>query len=169
MITLTTSDTSSHYTKTSSWLNQNPASSQRSNVGIDTGMIATLMFLQKRSRDLKIRKRAIAVLSHIHRIDSDLEASNSATLGNVLIKMEESGLASATSCGDIPEPNRLWLLSISRLWKTGQRRVRFVKPPYEAELGAAIVELWGPVPKVAKGQEYQQPGSVEVTKSSQTA
>lgn len=98
------------------------------------------------------------MLSHIHRTEGDIEAGNSAALGNVMTEMEESGLASATSCGDIPESNRLRLLSISHFWKTGQRRVRFVKSPYGAELGAAIVELWGPLPKVAKGQEYQLPG-----------
>jgi hypothetical protein len=98
------------------------------------------------------------VLSHIHRTEGDLEAGNSATLGNVMIEMEESGLASVTSCGDIPESNRLRLLSISHFWETGKRRVRFVKSPYDAELGAAIVELWPQLPKAAKGQEYQLPG-----------
>lgn len=115
-------------------------------------MITMLMCLQKRCRDPEIRRRAIIVLSHIHRTEGGLEVGNSAALGNVMI--EESGLASATSCGNIPESNRLRLLSISHFWKTGQRRVRFVKSPYIAELGAAIVELWGSLPKVAKSQEY---------------
>ena len=70
------------------------------------------------------------MLSHIHRTEDDLEAGNFAALGNVMIEMEESG-----------QSNRLRLLSIGHFWKTGQRRVRFAKPPYEAELGAAIVEL----------------------------
>jgi hypothetical protein len=64
---------------------------------------------------------------------------------------------SATSCGDIPESNRLRLLSIIHFWKDWAKTSWFVKPPYDAELGAAIVELWGPLLKVAKGQEYQLP------------
>ena len=125
--------------------------------GIDTGMIATLMFAQKRCRDPTIRRRAIDILSHIHRTEGDLGAGNSAALGNIMIAMEESGLGSVSSCKDIPESSRLRLLDIGHFWKTRQRRVRFIRPPYDPELGAVIVELWSPLLGSGTGKQNPPP------------
>jgi hypothetical protein len=134
-----------------------PVSSPISKIkcGLDTGMIATLMFLQKRCRDPSIRRRAIALLSQIHRTEGDLDAGNSAALGNIMMAIEESGLGSVTSCKDIPECNRLRLLGISHFWKIRQRRVCFVRSPYDPELGATTMELWFPLHGAGKDPEHQ--------------
>jgi hypothetical protein len=134
-----------------------PVSSPISKIkcGLDTGMIATLMFLQKRCRDPSIRRRAIALLSQIHRTEGDLDAGNSAALGNIMMAIEESGLGSVTSCKDIPECNRLRLLRISHFWKIRQRRVCLIRSPYDPELGATTMELWFPLVGAGKDVEHQ--------------
>jgi hypothetical protein len=123
-------------------LNKDSPRSARVNFGIDAVMADVLLMTSCRCRDPTIRREATDLLKNSNMVGGAFQGHYAATLGKVIMAIEESGLGRVTSCEDIPEANRIRILTCSHYWKTRRIRLQYTRTPYEPELNAPIQQVW---------------------------
>jgi hypothetical protein len=104
-------------------------------------MVDTLLTVAIRCRDLKICREVITLLTEGCRDMGARTAGVKALIVRSVIEIEELGAVSdILSCRDIPESKRIRLHAINFFSKMRKVRLRYLRSPYDANLG--IKEAW---------------------------
>jgi hypothetical protein len=121
--------------------NEKPGCRDESSFGFDSRMIDTLSTVALRCRDPRIRREAIALLIESRRDEGARTAGVTALIARSVMEIAEFGTVSGIlSCRDVPEPKRIRLHTISFFSKMRKVRLRYLRSPYDANLG--IEEVW---------------------------
>lgn len=97
-----------------------------------SGVIDTLRMIARRCRDPTIRRQACDLLSCCCRNEGLFSAGVTGALNRKIIEIEEAGLDNPQSCTDIPERNRIRVLTTSFFLGDQRRmRIQYVRHPYD--------------------------------------
>ena len=121
---------------------QRPGSWGTAQAGIDAETTDTLLLTACRCRDPAVRREAIDLVANANMAEGAFNGYHPGTPGKTIMALEEAGLGHVTSCEDIPEENRIRVLTCSHYWKLRRTRIEYTRFPYEPALGAPVQELW---------------------------
>ncbi|KKY20217.1 putative transcription factor cys6 [Phaeomoniella chlamydospora] len=99
----------------------------------DLGIIPPLYLVACRSRDPRLRRRAISLLKLSNRREGVWDSNTASRLSERILAIEEQGMPNIHSCTDIPESHRIRLVATNAHPDNGKLELYYIRAPFDTK------------------------------------